>query len=126
MTSFKTSSPCFPVADVAASVDWYKSELGFSGDPFPPNGPFVFAILRRDSVEIMLQRIEGYQKPALYDSRSGGVWDAYLRIEGIAELYQAVKDRLEIKKPLRIQPYGNWEFEVVDPNGYLLVFSEES
>jgi len=26
--------------------------------------------------------------------------------------------------PLRKQPYGDWEFEVKDPNGYVLVFSE--
>ncbi len=24
----------------------------------------------------------------------------------------------------RRQPYGDWEFEVKDPNGYVLVFSE--
>ena len=29
-----------------------------------------------------------------------------------------------IVQPLRQQPYGNWEFEVKDPNGYVLVFSE--
>jgi hypothetical protein len=29
-------------------------------------------------------------------------------------------------RPLRKQPYGNWEFEVRDLNGYLLVFSEEA
>jgi hypothetical protein len=126
MPSFKSASPCFAVADIGATIEWYETELGFAGDPFPPKGPFVFGILRRENVEIMLQRVEGYQKPALYESRSGGVWDAYLRITGIAELYQAVKDRLEIKQPLRVQPYGNWEFEVVDPNGYILVFSEES
>jgi uncharacterized glyoxalase superfamily protein PhnB len=32
----------------------------------------------------------------------------------------------EIIQPLRKQPYGNWEFEVRDLNGYLLVFSEEA
>ena len=26
--------------------------------------------------------------------------------------------------PLRKQPYGDWEFEVKDPNGCVLVFSE--
>jgi hypothetical protein len=26
--------------------------------------------------------------------------------------------------PLRKQGYGDWEFEVRDPNGYILVFSE--
>jgi uncharacterized glyoxalase superfamily protein PhnB len=35
-----------------------------------------------------------------------------------------VKDEIEIKMPLRKQGYGDWEFEVKDPNGYILVFSE--
>jgi hypothetical protein len=26
--------------------------------------------------------------------------------------------------PLRKKDYGDWEFEVKDPNGYILVFSE--
>jgi hypothetical protein len=39
-------------------------------------------------------------------------------------LYEAVKDRVDIKQPLRRQPYGLSEFEVQDPNGYILVCSE--
>ena len=66
-----------------------------------------------------------YQKPDLYDLRNGGgVWDAYLRITGLQQLYEHVKDRLELKKRLRRQPYGLSEFEVKDLNGYILVFSE--
>jgi len=34
-----------------------------------------------------------------------------------------VKDKLEIRMPLRRQPYGLWEFEVQDSNGYIRVFS---
>ena len=35
-----------------------------------------------------------------------------------------MREEATIVKPLRQQPYGNWEFEVKDPNGYVLVFSE--
>lgn len=45
-------------------------------------------------------------------------------MEGVKEFYEAVKDRVEIRMPLRKQGYGDWEFEVRDPNGYILVFSE--
>jgi len=45
-------------------------------------------------------------------------------MRGVKELYNEVKDKLEIMMPLRKQPYGDWEFEVKDPNGYILVFSE--
>jgi hypothetical protein len=117
--------PVFAVADVGQTIRWYERELGFAGDPFPQTEPYMFGILRRDKIEIMLQRISGYQKPDIYDLRNGGgVWDAYLRIRGITGLYETVKDRLELKKPLRRQPYGLSEFEVKDLNGYVLVFSE--
>jgi len=126
MARFHSINPCFVVPDVGAALRWYETELGFEGDPFPESEPFVFAILRRDEVEILLMRIADYRKPDLYDRRSGGVWDAYLRISGLKDFYDQVKDRVDIKQPLHRQPYGLSEFEVRDPNGYILVFSELS
>ncbi|HLA09711.1 MAG TPA: hypothetical protein VJ023_03775 [Pyrinomonadaceae bacterium] len=119
-----TITPCFPVADIAGTMRWYEEHFAFESDPFPSTEPFVFCILRHNDVEIMLQCIEGYQKPDLYDRRSGGVWDAYIRTNGLRQLFDAVKDRVEIVQQLRRQPYGALEFEVKDPNGYVLVFSE--
>ena len=46
----------------------------------------LFGILVRDQIEIMLQRVVGYQKPDLYKSRDGGVWDAYIRMRGVRVL----------------------------------------
>ena len=126
MAEFQSVAVVFSVSDIGATIRWYEEQLGFIGDPFPDSEPYVFAILRRDDVEIMLQRIEGYEKPDLYNSRRGGVWDAYFRVEGVQDLFESVKDEATIVQPLRRQPYGNWEFEVRDPNGYLLVFSEPS
>ncbi len=124
MSKLKSAAPTFPVADVDATIRWYESELGFTGYPFPENPPHVFASVSRDDVEIMFQRIEGYQKQGLYHLRGGGVWDAYIRMEGVKEFYEAIRDKVEINMPLRKQGYGDWEFEVKDPNGYILVFSE--
>jgi uncharacterized glyoxalase superfamily protein PhnB len=72
----------------------------------------------------MFQCVPGFEKPDLYSRRDGGVWDAYIRMEGVKEFYEAVRDKVEIVLQLRQQPYGDWEFEVKDPNGYVLVFSE--
>jgi uncharacterized glyoxalase superfamily protein PhnB len=125
MAELSSLAACFPVADIDATIRWYEEQLGFIGDPFPPTGNHVFAILRRDDVEIMLQRVDGYEKPQIYHKRDGGVWDVYIRVEGVRDLYESVRDEATIVKSLRKQPYGNWEFEVKDPNGYILVFSEE-
>lgn len=122
-SQFSAIAPCFSVADVSSTMRWYQDNFGFLSDPFPEQEPYVFAILFRDNVEIMLQRIEGYEKPDLHQRRDGGVWDAYIRVEGVKELFESVKDRVTIIKSLRQQLYGAWEFEVRDPNGYLLVLS---
>jgi len=124
MAEFQSLAACFPVADIGSTITWYEEQLGFIGDPFPDREPYVFAILRRDNIEIFLQRVEGYQKPDVYSRRPGGVWDAYIRTEGVQDLYESVREEATIVQPLRLQPYGNWEFEVRDPNGYILVFSE--
>lgn len=125
MPRLSSIAPTFPVADIGATIGWYETELGFTSYPFPKKPPYVFAIVCRDSTEIMFQRLEGYQKPDLYRLRRGGVWDAYIRMKGVKEFYEAIKDKVEIRLPLRKQPYGDWEFEVRDPNGYVLVFSEQ-
>ena len=124
MSHLESTTPCFAVADIATTMRWYEEQLGFTPDPFPANEPYVFAILRRDDIEIMLQRLKDYQKPDIYKLRSGGVWDAYIRMRGVKQLYGDIKEKVEILQPLRKQPYGQWEFEVKDPNGYVLVFSE--
>ena len=122
--SLRSAAPCFPVSDVGKTVRWYEEFLGFTPYPFPEHEPYVFGIMARDNIEIMLQRIPGYEKPNVYSTRPGGVWDTYIRMKGVKEFYNQVRERVEILMPLRKQPYGDWEFEVKDLNGYVLVFSE--
>lgn len=124
MAKLSSVAPTFAVADIEATIRWYETKLGFTSYPFPETAPYVFASVSRDQVEIMFQLIEGYQKPDLYQLRSGGVWDAYIRMEGVKEFYDTVRGNVEIRMPLQKQAYGDWEFEVKDPNGYILVFSE--
>lgn len=75
----------------------------------------------------MLQRLEGYEKPSDFGMRAGGVWDAYLRIQGVVGLYEAMSKTGDVKvlEPLKRQWYGDTEFVVEDPNGYVLVFGEQ-
>lgn len=124
MPRLNSLAATFPVADIAATIRWYQAELGFTAYPFPKKPPYVFAIVSRDGIEIMFQHLPGYEKPGLYSRRPGGVWDAYIRMEGVKQFYESIKNKVDIMLPLRRQPYGDWEFEVKDPNGYILVFSE--
>ena len=121
------TEPVFTVSDVASTMRWYETYLGFEPDPFPPSPPHVFCILRRDDVEIMLQGLDGYRKPDVYRARAGGIWNVYVRTKNVGRLYDELKRHPEvtIQHELHRQPYGQLEFEVRDPNGYILVFAED-
>jgi uncharacterized glyoxalase superfamily protein PhnB len=117
--------PTFLVADVGSAARWYAERLGFqTAGVFPDYEPYAYASLQRDGAEIMLLRLEGYQKPDLTNMRPEGLWDAYFRMQGAHAFYESVEGQDFILTPLKKQFYGDWEFEVRDPNGYILVFSE--
>ena len=109
------STPVFLVGDIAATLRWYRANLGFDAQVFPESPPHVFGILRRDDVEIFLQQPDGYAKPDHYDEREGGVWNVYLRTQGVRELFRALSRSgdVTVLEPLRRQPYGQTEFVVV-------------
>ena len=125
-TCLKHADPAFAVSDVGATMRWYETHLGFKGEPFPNAEPYEFARLHRDGVEILLQRVEGYNKPNLYHLREIGAWDAFIEVQGVRELYESIRDNVHIMVPLAREIQGDLEFEVTDPNGYVLVFSEMS
>jgi catechol 2,3-dioxygenase-like lactoylglutathione lyase family enzyme len=122
--TLQRAAPTFVVPDVGATLRWYEEKLGFRGHAFPEKEPFVFASLLRDGVELMLLRIEGYERPDVASRRPEGYWDAYIRMQGVHAYYEEVRATVTIRTPLAQQSYGDWEFEVLDPNGYILVFSE--
>ncbi len=126
MTTFKSAVPVFAVADVGTTVRWYKQYLGFTFHHFPECEPWEWAAMFRDSVEIMLQRVPNYKNPNLDSQRAGGVWDAYIRISDARALYESMKEKVVIRRSPCPMPYGELEFEVRDPNGYVLVFAERA
>ncbi|MEO8034134.1 MAG: hypothetical protein ABI837_06845 [Acidobacteriota bacterium] len=143
MIGFRGVAPCLAAADVGATAQWYAEHLDFQVDGFPADQPWSFAILRREAVTIMLQRAAmveqssgrtgaGFQpsRAAVAPTAAASMlpedraWSAYITVSGIRELFERLQTRMPIRKTLRQLPYGDWEFEVEDPNGCILVFSE--
>jgi uncharacterized glyoxalase superfamily protein PhnB len=119
--------PTFLVDDVGGTARWYAEHLGFGiAGTFPEREPYAYANLMRGRAEIMLLRLAGYRKPDLSSLRPEGLWDAYVRMDGVAAFYETVRDRDFIHGPLVKRPYGDREFEVRDPNGYVIVFGGDA
>jgi len=127
MTQMNSAAPTFLVDDVGGTARWYAEQLGFEiAGTFPKTEPYAYASVQRDRVEIMLLRLAGHQKPDLSARRPEGLWDAYVRTSGVRELHEQMKGQPFIQMPLKKQRYGDWEFEVRDPNGYVLVFGGDA
>lgn len=124
--TFRSVTPVFLVDDIESTMRWYERTLGFEADAFPDAPPYAFCILRKDDVVIFLQQLAGYRQPDVYHERDGGTWSAYLHTQGVASLYETLRQRADVVviQPLRRQPYRQTEFEIRDPNGYVLVFAE--
>ena len=122
-TVIRSAVPTFLVADVAATARWYVENLGFQlTGHFPDQEPYAYASLQRGAAEIMLLSLPGYEKPDLRGRRPAGLWDAYIRTDGVNGLYRSFDAQPFIEMALIERPYGDWEFAVLDPNGYVLVF----
>jgi len=95
MPRLSSTTPAFPWPTWAPRFAGMKSRLAFKGNPFPETEPYAFGILVRDGIEIMLQQLEGYDKPDLYQLRADGIWDVYIRMDGVKDFYESVREHVE-------------------------------
>jgi catechol 2,3-dioxygenase-like lactoylglutathione lyase family enzyme len=109
------------VADVERSARWYADAFGFDVAPFPQRPPYQFALLSRGGAELMLRAAAAPE-----DIRPATGWALYVRLSGgrIRELHATLAETQEIVRPLQRMPYHDVEFEVRDPDGYIVVVSE--
>lgn len=109
------------VGNIEPTVEWYK-KLGFQPEYFPPG----FAILHRDEIRIFLQQQPGYVAPDDAGRREREAWNLYVVTDNVKALddeYASVPG-VTISRPLWPQEYGMIEFDVMDLNGYRLVFAQ--
>ncbi|MPZ48561.1 MAG: hypothetical protein GEU75_04480 [Dehalococcoidia bacterium] len=122
MVQVRQAVPLLRVADVERSMAWYAEMLGFEASPFFEH-PYVFAVLSNGHAEIMIKRGNGFRRGHL----TADIWDVYLRLEGqrIREVYADLQAKgADIARTLMQMPYNDCEFDVRDPDGYVLCLSE--
>jgi uncharacterized glyoxalase superfamily protein PhnB len=113
--------PRLHVHDLGKAIAFYRDVLGFEVTTlFPPQQP-VFAMLRRGRVCLQFggpggKRAEG----------SPSTCTLYFDATDVVTLHDQLKERTRIEWGPEVYFYGRREFAVRDPDGNLLVFSEET
>jgi catechol 2,3-dioxygenase-like lactoylglutathione lyase family enzyme len=115
-------SPFFIVADVSASLAFYREMLGFEVTfQEPPQNPF-FAIVSRDGAMIMVKSV-GVEPLPNRERQPEARWDAYLGLDDPDALAAEFSSRgVTFSAPLRDTQDGLRGFELEDADGYVLFF----
>ena len=117
----RATVPVLRAKDVARTVAWYSTSLGFSAQVFPPQAPHEFAMLSRDSAQLMIRRSVTEEDAA---QRESG-WDLFIRVVGeIDDLFSRLRADDHIVRPLEHMVYGDVEFEIRDPDGHVVCLGE--
>jgi uncharacterized glyoxalase superfamily protein PhnB len=125
---FQKLTPNLVVRDVTASMEFYRSTLGFQpAIKVPEQPPYVFGSVTNDSVEIFFndQKAVAEDYPPLGARPVGGALTLFIEVEGIEEILAAVeKSKAKIVMPLKTQFYGMREFAFEDPEGWIVTIAE--
>lgn len=118
--------PFFIVDNLAESIDFYESKLGFQIDLLVPENDPYFGIVSRDNVKILLKEITEYIHPEPNHTRHEWArWDAFIYTPNPEGLYAEFQSRgLEFHEPLEDTDDGLRAFELKDQDGYVLCFAK--
>ncbi len=127
---FNKLTPNLVVRNVEASMNFYKSVLGFQSTiTVPEQAPYVFGAVTNGAVEIFFndQKAVAEEYPALGAKPIGGSLTLFVEVEGIEEVLAAVKKSgAKITMPLKDQFYGMREFAFEDPEGWEITIAEKT
>ncbi|MGA2414357.1 MAG: VOC family protein [Candidatus Sulfotelmatobacter sp.] len=125
---FKKLTPNLVVRDVEASLNFYRTILGFQlGFTVPDQPPYVFGSVTSGGVEIFFndQKAVLQDYPALGAKPIGGSLTLFIEVEGIEEVLAAVqKGGAKITMPLKDQFYGMREFAFEAPEGWVVTIAQ--
>ncbi|HEX3742284.1 MAG TPA: VOC family protein [Bryobacteraceae bacterium] len=120
-------TPCFIVDDLDATIDFYRSRLGFEvlykgGGDGDGNDFWVF--LARDHVMLNFKAIAPEIHPQPNPSRHEWArWDAYILTDDPDSLYgEFTRRQAPVHRELADTGDGLRAFEIMDNSGYVLCF----
>ena len=117
-------APRFFVADIHRSVAYYRDVLGFAVDRIW-NDPPSFCMPHRDGLTIMIGKVDDRDLIRPHGA-DGETWDAYAWVRDADALFAEFepKGALVVHKPVFRPYYGNGEFAIRDPDGYIIGFGQ--
>lgn len=118
----KGLAPMLETKNLKQTIEFYTQVLGFEcRGVYPNEEEMCWASLWNGDFEIAFSALnahKNFNKPTLTGS-------IYLYTENVEELWQNLKERVEIVYPIEDMNYGMREFGIKDCNGYVLNIGQD-
>lgn len=119
MPDFQRVVPVLKVSDLRRSIAFYTGVLGFSVAWQAANdGGGENAMLVAGTTDVLLST------GAHLGDMPRFTGTLYFNMTGVREFFEQVRAQVEIVWPLERMDYGQLEFGLRDPDGYVLAFAE--
>lgn len=101
------------VSDLKRAVDWYEGVLGFENDGgWPPEKPTYMQFRAAEGAVFSMMEVES--------GKSYGRLNFV--VENVDDLWERLKDKVQVLEPLMDTPWGTRKFTILDPDGNELGF----
>lgn len=112
-------TPMLKTADIARTIEFYTTVLGFRCESSWPEGSPTWCSLSRDAATIMF-----FSENAHEDSSPRMTGVLYIRTDDVLALHALLKDKVKVLWGPEVFHYGMHEFAIEECNGYTLSFGQ--
>ena len=118
--------PFLSTRNMAATIGFYSDILGFQLDRPEPESDPTLAFLSAGRVMLMFSSTFWKGAPSLTGQICIHLGAAGNGASRVMEIYERLSGKAQMLWGPEVYHYGRREFSCLDPNGYALVFSEET
>ena len=121
MARFNSLEPRLHIADFERSLAFYRDVLGFEVLTLFPEQDPSFALLSRDGVALQIGGIDGQKAAGTQPTCT-----LYFDVRDAIGVHEQLKGRVKIEWGPEVYFYHRREFAFHDPDGHLIIISEET
>lgn len=115
--------PLIYVSDLKASIIFYKDTLGFEvGELYPSDNNPTYAPIIIGKDKLMLVQARKSNQKFYEKGICGSGVQLFIKVNDVDAIYKKVKDEVKIFDEIETKSWGDREFTIKDPDGYLITF----